>query len=578
MQHTRLGNRYELQDLVGGGGMAEVYLAHDAILDRDVALKILRGQFAGDEEFVERFKREALSAAGLSHPNIVSVYDRGTEVGTSYIAMEYVPGGTLKERLSSDGPLDPTVVASLGLQISEALQAAHERGVIHRDIKPQNVLLTEGGEVKVADFGIARAASAATISQTGLILGTAGYMSPEQALGKAASPRSDLYCLGVLLYEMLTGEQPYTADNPIAVSMKHVTEAPRAPREVNPEVPEGMNALVLKLLAKDPQDRYANAAELSGDLRRLRDGLPPIAADPAEDVTEATRVEAQGQKRMPWILTVALGLFVVLGAAGWGMYQGLWAPDSTPGAIGRVAEVEVPAGVEVPDVEGLGEDQARRELAASGLEAAVKHSESTAASEGEVLDQSPAAGERIERGSRVTIRVGDGSAPLEVPNVVGLSPRDAEAQLDEVGLSVGQKTEVASDTAEVGTVVEQEYPPGSEVEPDTAVDLAISSGPQQIVPGAASQGASASAPTSTPASAPASFAEPATASNAPSVPASTPATTPATVPALGEDVQGIVDEDNSGPGHGGGGNGGGGNGGGGNGGGGNRGPGGGGGG
>ncbi|HKH10549.1 MAG TPA: protein kinase [Rubrobacter sp.] len=572
MQHTRLGNRYELQDLVGGGGMAEVYLAHDAILDRDVALKILRGQFAGDEEFVERFKREALSAAGLSHPNIVSVYDRGTEVGTSYIAMEYVPGGTLKERLSSDGPLDPTVVASLGLQISEALQAAHERGVIHRDIKPQNVLLTEGGEVKVADFGIARAASAATISQTGLILGTAGYMSPEQALGKAASPRSDLYCLGVLLYEMLTGEQPYTADNPIAVSMKHVTEAPRAPREVNPEVPEGMNALVLKLLAKDPQDRYANAAELSGDLRRLRDGLPPIAADPAEDVTEATRVEAQGQKRMPWILTVALGLFVVLGAAGWGMYQGLWAPDSTPGAIGRVAEVEVPAGVEVPDVEGLGEDQARRELAASGLEAAVKHSESTAASEGEVLDQSPAAGERIERGSRVTIRVGDGSAPLEVPNVVGLSPRDAEAQLDEAGLSVGQKTEVASDTAEVGTVVEQEYPPGSEVEPDTAVDLAISSGPQQIVPGAASQGASASAPTSTPASAPASFAEPATASNAPSVPASTPATTPATVPALGEDVQGIVDEDNSGPGHGGGGNGGGGNGGGGNGGGGNRGP------
>jgi len=564
MQHTRLGNRYELQDLVGGGGMAEVYLAHDAILDRDVALKILRGQFAGDEEFVERFKREALSAAGLSHPNIVSVYDRGTEVGTSYIAMEYVPGGTLKERLSSDGPLDPTVVASLGLQISEALQAAHERGVIHRDIKPQNVLLTEGGEVKVADFGIARAASAATISQTGLILGTAGYMSPEQALGKAASPRSDLYCLGVLLYEMLTGEQPYTADNPIAVSMKHVTEAPRAPREVNPEVPEGMNALVLKLLAKDPQDRYANAAELSGDLRRLRDGLPPIAADPAEDVTEATRVEAQGQKRMPWILTVALGLFVVLGAAGWGMYQGLWAPDSTPGAIGRVAEVEVPAGVEVPDVEGLGEDQARRELAASGLEAAVKHSESTAASEGEVLDQSPAAGERIERGSRVTIRVGDGSAPLEVPNVVGLSPRDAEAQLDEAGLSVGQKTEVASDTAEVGTVVEQEYPPGSEVEPDTAVDLAISSGPQQIVPGAASQGASASAPTSTPASAPASFAEPATASNAPSVPASTPATTPATVPALGEDVQGIVDEDNSGPGHGGGGNGGGGNGGGGN--------------
>src|SRR5215211_3549786 len=254
MQETVVNNRYKVVRVLGGGGIARVYLAHDAVLERDVALKLLREQFADDEEFTKRFKREAQSAAALSHPNIVQVYDRG-ESGdrSSYIAMEYVPGGTLKERISEMAPLDPVVAASLALQIAEALSAAHARGVVHRDIKPQNILLSATGDAKVTDFGIARAASAATISQTSVVLGTASYMSPEQAIGEPATPKSDLYSLGVVLYEMLTGELPYTAENPVAVSMKHVNEPLSSPREANPRIPQGMNAVVVKLSGQGPR-------------------------------------------------------------------------------------------------------------------------------------------------------------------------------------------------------------------------------------------------------------------------------------------------------------------------------------
>src|SRR5215208_3819137 len=282
---TVLDNRYDVGRTLGSGGMGEVFLAHDRVLGRDVALKVLRTQYAGDSEFAERFKREARSAASLSHPNIVQVYDRGeTEEGSSYIAMEYVPGGTLKEKIVGDGPLGAREAAALGAQVAEALGAAHERGMVHRDIKPQNVLLTDRGDAKVADFGIARAGSSVTISRTGSVMGTAGYMSPEQALGEPATPKSDLYSLGVVLFEALTGELPYTADNPIVVSMKHVNEPVCPPREIDPTVPEGMNALVTRLMAKDPEDRYASAEELADDLWKTSRGrkltAAPVAAAP----------------------------------------------------------------------------------------------------------------------------------------------------------------------------------------------------------------------------------------------------------------------------------------------------------
>src|ERR671911_692451 len=279
MQRPRIDDRYDPGELLGGGGMAEVYLAHDQVLGRDVALKILRGQYANEEGFVERFRREAKNAAALNHPNVVQVYDQGsTEDGTYYIAMEYVPGVTLAERLKREGPLQPGEAAGVAARVAEALAVAHARGIIHRDIKPQNVLLTASGGAKVADFGIARAASAETVTETSLILGTASYMSPEQVRGERVGPASDLYSLGVVLYEMLTGEPPYTADNPLATAMKHLDEPTRRPGEANPAVPEELDALTAKLLAKVPGDRYASAAELAEDLRRLRDGLQHLAA------------------------------------------------------------------------------------------------------------------------------------------------------------------------------------------------------------------------------------------------------------------------------------------------------------
>ena len=292
-----MDDRYTLIELLGSGGMAQVYLAHDEVLDRDVALKILRHQYAEDEEFVERFRREARNAAGLSHPNIVSVYDQGrSEDGAYYIAMEYVPGGTLKDRIRRDGALGPNAAAGVALQIADALQAAHEKGVIHRDIKSQNVLVTRTGDVKVTDFGIARAASS-PVTATGVVLGTAGYMSPEQAMGKPVGPRSDLYSLGVVLYEMLTGELPYNAESPVAQAMKHVNEPPRSPREVNPDVPEALEALTANLLAKNPEDRYTGAAGLIDDLERVRSGLPPAAAKETERMAASLPPSPGGQTK-----------------------------------------------------------------------------------------------------------------------------------------------------------------------------------------------------------------------------------------------------------------------------------------
>ena len=498
MPETVVHGRYGIQSTLGGGGMAKVYLAHDEVLGRDVAIKILRDQYAEDAEFAERFKREARSAASLSHPNIVAVYDRGVaEDGTSYIAMEHVPGGSLKERISQDGALDVDSAIGMALQITYALEAAHGRGVIHRDIKPHNVLLTSAGDAKVADFGIARAAAYTSISQTSLVLGTASYMSPEQALGEPVDPRSDLYSLGVVLYEMLTGELPFTADNPVAVSMKHVNEPLRPPQEVNPEIPQDLDAIVTKLLSKKAEDRYAGATELAEDLRRVRDGLPPLAIAPVETGTRPTRVETRQtvpppppvptrrrrRKSPARTLAVVLLLLALLGGLAWAVSQNT--AGNANGGNGENSSVEVPA------VEGLGREEARQELQNAGLDAEVRQRESSEEQNGAVLDQSPDAGRRVEENSSVAIEVGSGPPEpslASVPEVRDMSFADAEAALGQAGLVVGNVREIQRPDLAPGVVVEQGYDPGEEVQPGTAVNLGVSvEPPPPAVPDTPSQ-------------------------------------------------------------------------------------------
>ena len=463
---TVLDNRYDVVRPLGSGGMGEVYLARDRVLGRDVALKVLRKQYAGNDEFAERFKREAMSAASLSHPNIVQVYDRGeTEEGASYIAMEYVPGGTLKERISREGPLEAANAAGLGAQVAEALGAAHDRGMVHRDIKPQNVLLAARGEAKVADFGIARAGSSATISRTGSVMGTAGYMSPEQALGKPATPKSDLYSLGVVLYEALTGELPYNADNPIAVSMKHVNEPLRPPIELNPRIPRGMNALVTKLLAKDPEGRYADADELADDLWRVNRGLDPVSAGvgrkqgPDTQRTSLTSpnvtsemqrsrpapVSFRRRRRLPWLLVAILFSLGVLGSV-----QAILGPDAMKGWFDAFqgdrrspGQAAGPDKVKVPEVDGLTRSMAEKRFTDAGLEVGkVTSFPSDSVASGRVIEPGIVAGTPVESGTDVNLTISSG------PQAASSASSSASAQSSsEPGASASARSSASAQPA-----------------------------------------------------------------------------------------------------------------------------------
>ncbi len=493
MQQAILDNRYVLQGPLGSGGMGKVFLARDRVLERDVALKLLREQYAESDEFVGRFEREAKAAASLNHPNIVQVYDRGrAEDGAYYMAMEYVPGGTLKDRIL-DGPMDPGEAVRLGGQVADALGAAHGRGIVHRDVKPQNVLLTAHGNAKVADFGIARAASADPLSNSSLVLGTAKYMSPEQAMGGPLGPESDLYSLGVVLYEMLTGELPFDADSAIGVAMKHVNEPPRPPREKNPAVSAALDAVTMKLLEKRPEDRYPGAAELAADLSRVDEGRPPAFAAAPRSAAKTERLHAptaapgsQGGavRRFPRVGRrglLAVALVAMLGLIGAALLRDLDGP--VLGALGGVAEGSQRAlGVgegEVPRVVGLTEGDARERLAEEGFGVAVERRESAERDEGRVLEQSVSAGKEARRGSRVALAVGDGQTTVEAPDLAGMSPSEAEEELRRAGLKLGERRESPSRDVPEGKVAAQKPAAGEETKRGAEVDLTVSSGPPE---------------------------------------------------------------------------------------------------
>ena len=521
--------------------MAEVYLAHDDVLDRSVALKVMSGRYADDEEFVERFKREAQSAAALSHPNIVSIYDRGeAEDGTYYIAMEYLPGGTLKDRILKRGALAPRTAAAVALQIAEALRAAHAAGVVHRDIKPHNVLVTDTGDIKVGDFGIARAATSSTMTRTGSILGTAHYISPEQAMGEPVGQGSDLYSLGVVLYEMLTGTLPYDAETSIGIAMKHVNGHLVPPRELNPEVPEGINAVTTKLLAKSPEERYADADELIEDLERVLEGFEPAAAKTTRVTTRPTpaagaaqtqtmggpkRVRRQGR---PWILFLLL-LILLLGGLAYALLT-LGPPRTVPdlqnaASIREAEQIAAQAGdfevvegarqdseepegaiisqtpaageslregsriyvivsgrqvAEVPDVGNRTSKEATQTLEEAGFEVEEEPGESSESYQGYVIDQDPRGGRTAEVGSTVTITVGVGPETVEVPDLSNRTVEEARRALEAADLSLGRQTRESSSRVPVGQVVSQNPSAGSNARSGSSVDITVSSGPNQL--------------------------------------------------------------------------------------------------
>ncbi len=458
-----LGGRYRLEDRIGGGGMAWVWKAEDTLLHRPVAIKLLREEFVADEAFVRRFRQEAESAASLLHPNVVHVYDVGEERGTHYIVMELVEGETLKARIQRQGPLPVGRALQIATSVARALQAAHRKGIVHRDIKPQNILLTAEGRVKVADFGIARAASGTTIVHTNTVIGSAHYFAPEQARGGFTDEKSDLYSLGAVLYEMLTGQPPFEGATPVAVALKHLQEEPVSPRRRRPEIPRSVEAIVLRLLEKDPAKRYTGADALLADLHRALEEIgEPMGEEeapaPTDDPKPRTGRRAQPQPRRrriwPWVI-IALALIALI-------FGGIRAFS---------AWMSVPS-VRVANVEGLPLGQATRKLTAQGLSAIVTGHEHRSAPKNTVVLQNPSPGDVVKKGRIVDLTVSDGPQMLSVQNVVGLPVGQAQAALQ--GFKV-QVIQVKSGQPQ-GTVVKQK-PQGGTLPAGGKIVLSVSSGP-----------------------------------------------------------------------------------------------------
>lgn len=471
-----LAGRYEVVRRVGVGGMADVYLADDTKMGRQVALKILHPQYAGDESFVERFKREALAAAKLQHPNIVQIYDSGKQGDFNFIVMEYVEGRSLKDYLADEGPLEVAEATHIAREVLTALAYAHRTGLVHRDIKPGNILLSEDGKVQVTDFGIARAEAGSTMTQTGTILGTAYYLSPEQAQGLPLDGRSDIYSLGVVYYEMLTGRRPFEGDSPVSIAYKHVREMPKLPSTHRPDIPRSLEAIVVTAMAKRPEDRYSSAALMRRDLEAFgagREVTATLKVAAVEDSTQVIRTvgrfERQAVRRPGWLVALALTLL-----AG-GLALGTWSLVTLLSTV--VGRVEVPQVVEREP------SAANRVIRAQGLEPSFQEGEFSARiAEGLITRQEPPSGRRVARGSQVRYWVSLGLPIVDVPSVVGMSLEEAARELSRVGLELGARTGEFS-TEEPGTVLRQDPGAGREARSGDQVDVVVSQGEETgVVP------------------------------------------------------------------------------------------------
>jgi eukaryotic-like serine/threonine-protein kinase len=490
-QPRLLGGRYELDGVVGRGGMAEVYRARDIRLDRIVAIKTLRTDLARDQIFQARFRREAQSAASLNHPNIVAVYDTGEDMATGipvpYIVMEFVDGRTVRDLLQEGHRLLPERALEIIDGVLRALDYSHQAGIVHRDIKPGNIMVTRNGDIKVMDFGIARAMSDAqsTMTQTAQVIGTAQYLSPEQARGERVDSRSDIYSTGCVLYELLTGRPPFTGDSPVAIAYQHVRENPVPPSLVEPDVPPWADAIVLRAMAKSPADRYQTAGEMRTDLQRAASGMPVAAAPPTrmdyprtqrmgpsammagstsqippvDDYEYAEGGYGRGERRsrrwIPWVLGLVLVIAVVGGVA----YYLL-------GSTGKTAAV--------PLVNNEPVATAEQQIAKANLRSTVVDRTNSTVRKGNVINSNPPAGNNVATNTLVTLYVSTGPGAVSVPNVVGQQETQAESSLQSAGFSVQAKSDPTS-TQPAGQVVSQSPSSGS-ASPGSTVTITVSGG------------------------------------------------------------------------------------------------------
>lgn len=476
-----LDNRYEILERVGGGGMADVYRAHDKLLDRYVAVKVLHAQFSNDDEFVMKFRREAQGAAKLSHPNIVNIYDVGKELNRHYIIMEYVSGETLKDKIQREGALPIEESLRIVREIAEALEHAHQNNLVHCDIKPHNILITKLGRLKVTDFGIARAVTSTTMTYSGTIIGSVHYFSPEQAKGGMISTKSDIYALGVVLYELLTGTVPFTGETPVSIALKHLQDEPDSVKKRNPLVPAIVEAIVLKAMAKNPEDRFSDIGIMIADLKAVEDCLSDqqtrkINKDefstqvlpPITDIVEMNQEVRTRDRNTSTTGTfksrkLLLGLAIVLVAGflvgAFLSYGKFWSNNE----------------VTVPDVLGKQATVAKQLLETENLRTNMAEAFDENVPVGQVVSQYPEAGAVVKEQRLITIYISKGGEAVNAPDLKGLSRRDAELQLKNLGLRIGRIDELFSEQP-FDTVINQSPRQGTQVTKGYAIDITISKG------------------------------------------------------------------------------------------------------